>query len=69
MVTMTKPLLQSALLMVAILPHLNAQFVIEPIEFYMNAVAGTYDSIIDVRSESEWEAGHVRRGLGKVLVL
>ena len=67
MFTMTKPFLQSALLLVALLPHFNAQFVIEPMEFYTNAVAGMYDAIIDVRSDSEWNAGHVRRAWERCL--
>lgn len=61
MFTMTKPFLPMALLLAALLPYSNAQFVIDPMEFYTNALAGMYDAIIDVRSDTEWSAGHVRK--------
>jgi len=55
------PFVKTALLLAVLFPSINAQFTIEPEEFYMNAIAGTYDAVIDVRTQTEWDAGHVSR--------
>jgi hypothetical protein len=57
---LTMPFFKSALLLAALLPSAKAQFTIQPAEFYAGATAGIYDAIIDVRSEGEWNDGHVR---------
>ena len=36
-----------------------AQQIIPPSEFYEGVMSGTFDAVIDVRTQSEWDSGHV----------
>jgi len=55
--TMTK--LPFVLLLTIFLSYTHAQFTIQPDEFAMGNMDGLFDAIIDVRTQAEWDAGHV----------